>query len=184
MSIASDIQARIKSGSVKAAGSQQYGPKVGAGEFVCLLTASSFGEGQGGQPRGEVKLKVISGGAPSEIGGTFSAYTQTKNQQYCEEQIALWAGIIEDTGTSTDKIYDDATDLEEILVNTHNLLAKVIKRGDMLVAVSRKMQKNSDKYFDNKIVFESYTPKAEATSAEAPKADAPKADAPKAKKQW
>lgn len=142
MSTIADLRARIAKGEVKIGGSK--GPKVGEGTFACLVESAQAGKGESGNFRGQVTVKVLSGGTDAEIGGKFNLYMQTVNHSYAEETIALWTEVLKLYGVNEDKVFDDANDLEDIVTNICGLLTKKAKSGGLKLVIKRKEQTNKD----------------------------------------
>lgn len=139
-----ELRAKIASGEIKPQQGGGNGPKVGEGEFLCMVEEASFGKGESGNLRGIAKLKVLSGGTDAEIGGLFNLYLQTLNEKYATETIALWTQILVAAGVKEDKIFDDADSISEIISNIMQLANKLAVRGVMKLVVKRKQQKELD----------------------------------------
>ena len=139
-----ELRAKIASGEIKPQQGGGNGPKVGEGEFLCMVEEASFGKGESGNLRGIAKLKVLSGGTDAEIGGLFNLYLQTSNEKYAAETIALWTQILVAASVKEDKIFDDADSISEIISNIMQLANKLAVRGVMKLVVKRKQQKELD----------------------------------------
>jgi hypothetical protein len=141
MSKIQELRDKIKSGAIKP---QQGGIKVVAGNYTCMVDEATFGKGENGNARGMIKVKVVEAEDPEMIGGKFNLYEQTANAKYMEQSIAMWAEILTATGTSEDKIYDDAEDMSDVIQNIMNILAKLAKKGTFYLQVDRKEQGKTD----------------------------------------
>lgn len=198
MSKIQELRNRIKNGEVKP---QQGGVKVVAGNYTCMIDEATFGKGESGNLRGIIKVKVVNAENPEMIGGKFNLYEQTANTKFMEQSIAMWVEILTATGTSEDKIYDDADDMSDVIQNIMNILAKLAKKGTFYLQVDRKEQGKTDAqgrnlYYNNiqieetiecnsnrAVTLEEVAGKDASDLDEAIGADKPKTE-PSKKKQW
>ncbi len=144
MSFISDLKARLASGDYdpKKVGG---GPKVGAGDFVCLVIEASFGKGENGNPRGMFTLKVLNGGRDEEVGGQFRMYIQTVNEDFALVHIKEWVRILVDLGVDESKLLDeDAESVQDVVANLIAAANKLAMKGRLKLLINRKQQPRLD----------------------------------------
>ncbi len=148
------LRDRIRKGEVTPPTGGGSSP-VGEGIFKTSITEASAGRGENGNFRGMIKVQVESGGEDETVlGRTFNLYIQTVDEEYAEEQIALWTQILGAYGISDEKIFDDAEDIQDIVTNITTLLTKQIKKKDIFIIIERKEQsrkgpKGMTMYYNN-----------------------------------
>lgn len=184
-----DLRARIASGDIKPP-SGGGGKGVGEGTFLSLIEKADFGRGEGGNLRGSVECKVLSGGTDQDIGGRFNVYIPTTNQTYLEQLIAEWTGYMKLWGISEDKAFEDAEDMIDIMGNIVTQVNKLAIKGQLRMVVERKAQKkinpkSGKPYYFNNIkevsrVTTEEPAKAAATPPVQPPTQAPTTAAPAA----
>lgn len=149
----------VKQGTINPAGSGQGGPKVGEGAFKVVATKAEFGSNtKTNKERGLIEFKVLEvldnrGELADEaiIGATFNHYLPINPADYLAENIALvamFADIADFDIWAKLEALEPETEVET-LAQMLNLLNTKFK-GKVIVEVDRQLQKNSDKYYNNK----------------------------------